>query len=138
MCEFWLVIKVTRHSFPVCNLSFKVLYLYWTLIFHAHLFMLNAFTGSTRNVWISQIQDLSQPWRLLHLQDQVVQFPVHRQQQIRRNLPPLLRVRITAGESLACVINLITAFIHLIYVLLSAAFSYLSRPSKSYLALKKK
>lgn len=84
--------------------------------------------GSTRHVWISQIQDLSQPRRLLHLQDQVIQFSVHRQQQIWGNLPPLLRVRITAADSAAYNINFITVFTYLLsHMLHSAAFSLLSR-----------
>ena len=55
--------------------------------------------AAAADVWLPQAEDVPEHRRLLHLQSQVVQLPLHRQQALRDGLQELLRVSLAAPST---------------------------------------
>lgn len=62
------------------------------------------------HVWLPQIKDLPEQRRLLHLQDQVLQFTLHGQQSLRGDVQALLWVKAASQSLFICHCNALCSF----------------------------
>lgn len=95
MCDFLLICDVcwirplllrvfTLCADPLCCFTQTQLWFYTCRLFYID--------SQKDHVWLPQVKDLQEQWRLLHLQDQVLQFQVHGQQSIWGDIQALFRV----------------------------------------------